>query len=270
MNPQNFKKLSLYNILFFPCIVAVGFCCIFIFQIPFTWIDVIAYNIVWILGALIIYEPNQRGGLQDWKLMIALSSAIIFTGFSLGGISVDIISLEFFPLPTVIALNIVTALFWEFTVHFGESNYPPEIKPEKKVSDLLNPKFYECEICGIHLDCRHRYVEHLLAHLREEEILETPKFYPKITNSHEVPSLFWMNDEKLDSNSICNVCGMRISDSEEIIHCPFCNAITHKTHLLEWIKIKGSCPICHAHLNSIEIYTWIKWRVDFFNILNFK
>ncbi len=42
----------------------------------------------------------------------------------------------------------------------------------------------------------------------------------------------------------CSVCLSKIESSEDILKCPYCEAIAHKSHLLEWLKLKGVCPVC--------------------------
>ncbi|NVM55764.1 MAG: PCI domain-containing protein, partial [Candidatus Helarchaeota archaeon] len=43
----------------------------------------------------------------------------------------------------------------------------------------------------------------------------------------------------------CMVCNLIIDPSkEETVHCQYCNSPAHRTHLIEWLKIKGTCPNC--------------------------
>jgi len=43
----------------------------------------------------------------------------------------------------------------------------------------------------------------------------------------------------------CIVCNLIINPAkEELIYCPHCNSPAHRSHLIEWIKIKGFCPKC--------------------------
>ncbi len=51
----------------------------------------------------------------------------------------------------------------------------------------------------------------------------------------------------------CVVCDLLIYENEEFTTCPICNAIAHRTHLLEWLKIKGFCPNCGQHIPSISL-----------------
>ena len=50
----------------------------------------------------------------------------------------------------------------------------------------------------------------------------------------------------------CMVCNLIINPSEEeIIYCPYCNSPAHRSHLIEWIKIKGICPRCKKEIKMI-------------------
>ncbi len=42
----------------------------------------------------------------------------------------------------------------------------------------------------------------------------------------------------------CGTCKLLIGKGEDIIECPDCGSKNHRTHLLEWLKIRGVCPIC--------------------------
>ncbi|MFX1449297.1 MAG: RING finger domain-containing protein [Promethearchaeota archaeon] len=50
----------------------------------------------------------------------------------------------------------------------------------------------------------------------------------------------------------CSICLLKIGASEEILRCPHCNSIAHKSHLLEWLKVKGVCPVCKKLLKWVE------------------
>jgi ABC-type multidrug transport system fused ATPase/permease subunit len=51
----------------------------------------------------------------------------------------------------------------------------------------------------------------------------------------------------------CTVCNLPIYAKEEVIECPICHDLIHKSHFLEWLKIKGSCPSCKSHLRDSQI-----------------
>ena len=48
----------------------------------------------------------------------------------------------------------------------------------------------------------------------------------------------------------CIVCGLPIKEEEkdQTFYCPHCKNPAHKSHLLEWIKLKGTCPMCKKKL----------------------
>ncbi|MFX0133591.1 MAG: RING finger domain-containing protein [Candidatus Hodarchaeota archaeon] len=50
----------------------------------------------------------------------------------------------------------------------------------------------------------------------------------------------------------CSICLLKIGSSEEILRCPYCNSLAHKSHLLEWLKLKGVCPVCKNPLKWID------------------
>lgn len=47
----------------------------------------------------------------------------------------------------------------------------------------------------------------------------------------------------------CEVCNLSIYASEETLDCPECHQLAHRSHLLEWIKIKGFCPTCNVKIH---------------------
>ncbi|MHA1264714.1 MAG: PCI domain-containing protein [Candidatus Helarchaeota archaeon] len=50
----------------------------------------------------------------------------------------------------------------------------------------------------------------------------------------------------------CMVCNLTINPAkEEIVYCPHCNAPAHRSHLIEWIKIKRTCPNCKRSIKLI-------------------
>ncbi|NHJ85169.1 MAG: hypothetical protein FK734_06890 [Asgard group archaeon] len=42
----------------------------------------------------------------------------------------------------------------------------------------------------------------------------------------------------------CSVCKLPISFGDEIGKCVFCEVRGHYSHLMEWMKVKGTCPTC--------------------------
>ena len=53
----------------------------------------------------------------------------------------------------------------------------------------------------------------------------------------------------------CIVCGLPIKyeQKDEKLYCPHCRNPAHRTHLLEWIKLKGICPLCRKKLNISDL-----------------
>ncbi len=51
----------------------------------------------------------------------------------------------------------------------------------------------------------------------------------------------------------CMVCHQFIGQEELYNRCPHCGQLAHRTHLLEWIKIKGICPYCKTKLRRKDI-----------------
>ena len=50
----------------------------------------------------------------------------------------------------------------------------------------------------------------------------------------------------------CTVCNLDIVSGEQFIKCPHCSTLSHRDHLLEWIKVKGFCPNCLEKLGEIR------------------
>lgn len=51
----------------------------------------------------------------------------------------------------------------------------------------------------------------------------------------------------------CTVCHTFIETGEKYLRCPHCSNPAHRTHLLEWLKIKGVCPFCQQKLRRSEL-----------------
>ncbi|MHA1409104.1 MAG: hypothetical protein ACTSQY_02075 [Candidatus Odinarchaeia archaeon] len=51
----------------------------------------------------------------------------------------------------------------------------------------------------------------------------------------------------------CMVCKTPIKNTQQKIFCPYCGNPAHKSHLLEWLKIKSVCPICGRKLKITDL-----------------
>nr|MDO8081290.1 zinc ribbon domain-containing protein [Candidatus Freyarchaeota archaeon] len=51
----------------------------------------------------------------------------------------------------------------------------------------------------------------------------------------------------------CSVCNEDIFSEDRPVKCPHCGALSHREHLAEWIREKGSCPKCGGKLKEIRI-----------------
>nr|MDO8079461.1 hypothetical protein [Candidatus Freyarchaeota archaeon] len=47
----------------------------------------------------------------------------------------------------------------------------------------------------------------------------------------------------------CSVCQTEIVTEEQYVKCPYCGVLSHKDHLFEWIKMRGTCPNCNKKLS---------------------
>ncbi|MFX1476163.1 MAG: hypothetical protein ACFFCO_11890 [Promethearchaeota archaeon] len=51
----------------------------------------------------------------------------------------------------------------------------------------------------------------------------------------------------------CILCKHFIGQEELYSKCPHCGQLAHRSHLLEWIKMKGTCPYCKSRLRQSDI-----------------
>jgi HEAT repeat protein len=51
----------------------------------------------------------------------------------------------------------------------------------------------------------------------------------------------------------CIVCNLPIKNGEELVRCPCCGNLAHKTHMLEWLHIRGYCPVCSEKVSESEL-----------------
>lgn len=78
------------------------------------------------------------------------------------------------------------------------------------------------------------------------------KYLKKMKYLKQLKYPFKKIPEKIEIVGKCIVCKLSIYASEQITKCPICNFVAHRTHLLEWIKIKGKCPNCKANLKYTD------------------
>jgi hypothetical protein len=57
----------------------------------------------------------------------------------------------------------------------------------------------------------------------------------------------------------CSVCQLNIAFGDDVVRCPHCGVLSHRDHLLEWIKIRGFCPNCREKLSKVEIKKLALW-----------
>jgi HEAT repeat protein len=51
----------------------------------------------------------------------------------------------------------------------------------------------------------------------------------------------------------CVVCNLPIKNGEELVRCPSCGNLAHKSHMLEWLHIRGCCPVCGERILESEL-----------------
>jgi len=51
----------------------------------------------------------------------------------------------------------------------------------------------------------------------------------------------------------CAVCGYWVYPGEPVVLCPSCHAQGHRSHMLEFLKAKGSCPVCKVRLSTHQL-----------------
>ncbi len=53
-----------------------------------------------------------------------------------------------------------------------------------------------------------------------------------------------------DLNEKCMLCRKNIRSGEIYVKCPHCQNIAHRSHLMEWVKVKAICPVCRQRLTT--------------------
>jgi outer membrane protein assembly factor BamB len=63
--------------------------------------------------------------------------------------------------------------------------------------------------------------------------------------------------ERLDlrTGGKCMVCGLQLKKLDEVLSCPYCGGLAHRTHLLEWLHVKDYCPTCRSHLDEQDTHS---------------
>jgi hypothetical protein len=51
----------------------------------------------------------------------------------------------------------------------------------------------------------------------------------------------------------CAVCGYWVYPGELVVLCPSCHVQGHRTHMLEFLKAKGTCPVCKVRLSTGQL-----------------
>ncbi len=49
---------------------------------------------------------------------------------------------------------------------------------------------------------------------------------------------------------LCTVCHGAIGVSDLVLLCPYCQGTAHRSHILEYVKVKGQCPYCFHDLDE--------------------
>ena len=84
----------------------------------------------------------------------------------------------------------------------------------------------------------------------------TTKFQSKSPKKTHNPTFDLTIAHECDAGDVCSVCKLSIDTHEEEIWCPNCHTPAHRTHLLEWIKIKGFCPNCSTKLKLTDFISF--------------
>ncbi|HUT82899.1 MAG TPA: RING-H2 finger protein [Candidatus Bathyarchaeia archaeon] len=49
-------------------------------------------------------------------------------------------------------------------------------------------------------------------------------------------------------NKHCIICKIELNKKDIIWKCPYCVALFHKQHFIDWISEKAKCPVCHGKI----------------------
>ncbi|MFB0561062.1 MAG: Ig-like domain-containing protein, partial [Candidatus Lokiarchaeia archaeon] len=56
-----------------------------------------------------------------------------------------------------------------------------------------------------------------------------------------------------ETKTKCAVCNRFLFFGDELAECPYCGALSHREHLLQWISLKGVCPKCKEKLSASHV-----------------
>ncbi len=111
-----------------------------------------------------------------------------------------------------------------------------------------------CPNCGLSISYK-KFVG-VKAENLPSPLSNSTKVLPKLSEKiHHLTFNLPVNHE-CDVGEVCSVCKLSIDAHEEEIWCPNCHAPAHRTHLLEWIKIKGFCPNCSTKLRLSDFVSF--------------
>jgi Zn finger protein HypA/HybF involved in hydrogenase expression len=76
----------------------------------------------------------------------------------------------------------------------------------------------------------------------------------EVTISHDVvDSRAVHKASKSEPVGTCLVCDLDMHSADALVLCPHCSNVFHKSHLIQWVRLKKRCPACGEHLYESEI-----------------
>lgn len=85
----------------------------------------------------------------------------------------------------------------------------------------------------------------------------------KVIPTPRKPSCLFCGSEIPENSEFCPVCGKArakcsvchndLVSEDQYVKCPYCGALSHREHLLKWIRGKGYCPNCRQRLEEKDI-----------------
>ncbi|MBN1330258.1 MAG: E3 ubiquitin protein ligase [Candidatus Heimdallarchaeota archaeon] len=52
-------------------------------------------------------------------------------------------------------------------------------------------------------------------------------------------------------NKHCIICRIKLDKDDAIWKCPYCIALFHKQHFIDWVTEKGKCPVCRGKITIL-------------------